>query len=248
MVASSRVVVAGAGRWELVEGFSQHMLEAFEDYPSSLADEGEALSLIRSALKGFYANDVKLLPGRNKAVEFIIGASLDDGTCGRCRTKGIRPFGTQSYEPIGYESSFVRHLAKSLYSENLNLGQAVLLSVLLVIAAKKTTDGVGGDTALAIVTTEGVFLKDKGYISEVEERLLELEEGTSEIRLACCDLSLSPEGFRDLIRQFQEKAESLRAHYSERMVSSLLSRGIDHSGTSPYAELPTGRLGKAGRT
>jgi hypothetical protein len=247
LAASSRVVVAGAGRAELVEGFCQHMLEAFEDYPDSLADEAEALSLIRSALKGFYANDVRLLPGRKKSVEFIIGASLDNGTSGMWRTKGIRSFVIPHYESIGWESPFVRHLARSLYSEELDLGQAVLLSILLVVAAKKTTDGVGGDTALAVITSNGVDLKEKGYISEAEERLSQLEESINEIRVACSDLSLHPNEFKDLISQFQEKAERLRTHYSERMVSSLLSRGLDYTRTSPYAELPTGKLGKADR-
>lgn len=245
LATSKRAVVAGAGRGELVDGFCQHILEAFDSNLDSLRNEAAALALIRSALKEFHTVDVKLLSGRYKDVKFIIAVSLADGTCGMWHTKGMRAFPVKDYAPIGSESSFVYHLARSLYDPDLNLGQAVLLSVLLVVAAKNTIDAAGGNTALAIVTRHGVELKELSYIQELESRLERLEETVSGIRLACCDLSLSEQEFRQLIDDFQSRAEDLRTHYSERVVSGLLSRGIEHIRTSPYAELPTGRLRQA---
>jgi 20S proteasome alpha/beta subunit len=246
LVCSDRVVVAGAGRGELVDGFCQHALEAFEDY-ASLGDRHEADSLIRSALKGFYANDVKLLPGKGKQVQFLIAASLEDGTVGLWNTKGIRTFPVESYYAIGIESIFVRHLARTLYPKDreIALSHAILLATLFVNAAKRTSEAVGGNTALTVITRHGVERKDKAYISDVEERLGKLDDVLSDIRVAVSDLSLTGEEFKEMLERFQVRAEKIRDDYSQRMINDLILRGIGAKDSNQ--ELPIGRVAKTGQ-
>src|SRR5260370_23603284 len=131
------VAIGGAGRGQLVDGFVQHAIETIRKADPKDSDPlGQTL---RDALVQFYGTDVRLFPGREKSVKFLIGARHSDtGKTCLWRTAGSRVFPVQKATAIGYRAPFCNYILKRMYRSNLELPQLVLLSVYLLTIAKKS--------------------------------------------------------------------------------------------------------------
>ena len=232
------LVIGGAGRGVLIEGFIQHVFESIDS--KALDSEKSAMAFIRAALRSFYLSDVKVLAGRYKEISFLLGGKLQSGEIGLWQTKGNRVFSVPEYEAIGYESPFVRHLLRRLYRAGLSLSQLELLSIYLVKAAKETADSVGGPTSVAVVSSSGVTLEDKRAIDELEERVSRFDEALSLLLLACPDTSMSRDEFTTLLRNFWDYVLGLREHYHGKVVGREILRTFDPNWKpNPVAQLPS---------
>jgi 20S proteasome alpha/beta subunit len=235
---TQELVIGGAGRTVLIEGFIQHIFENIEN--NALESEKSAMSFIRAALKSFYLSDVKALSGRYKDIRFLISGKLQTGEIGLWQTTGNRVFNVSKYEAIGYESSFVRHLLRRLYRGGLSLSQLELLSIYLVKAAKETADSVGGPTSVAVVSSGGVTLEDEWSISELEERVSRFDEALSLLLLACPDTSMSKDEFTALLRDFWDYVMGLREHYHGKVIGREILRTFDPKWKpNPVPQLPS---------
>ena len=232
------LVIGGAGRSILIEGFVQHVFESIDS--KALESEKSATSFIRAALKSFYVSDVKVLAGRFKEISFLISGKLQTGEIGLWHTKGNRVFSVPEYEAIGYESPFVHHLLRRLYRAGLSLSQLELLSIYLVKAAKESSDSVGGPTSVAVVSSSGVTLEDKRSIDDLEERVSRFDEALSLLLLACPDTSMSRDEFTALLRNFWDYVLGLREHYHGKVIGREILRTFDPNWKpNPVAQLPS---------
>ena len=232
------MVIGGAGRAVLVDGFIQHIFETIDS--KALVSEKSAMSFIRAALKSFYLSDIKVVSGKYKDVSFLISGKLQTGEIGLWLTKGSRVFNVPKYEAIGYESSFVRHLLRRLYRAGLSLSQLELLSIYLVKAAKESAESVGGPTSVAVVSSGGVTLEDGWSISELEERVSRFDEALSLLLLACPDTSMSRDEFKSLLTNFWDYVMGLREHYHGKVIGRELLRTFDPNWKpNPVPQLPS---------
>jgi 20S proteasome alpha/beta subunit len=232
------LVMGGAGRSILIEGFIQQVFESIDS--KALESEKSAMSFISTALKSFYLSDVKDLAGRYKEISFLISGKLQTGEICLWQTKGKRVFSVPEYEAIGYESSFVRHLLRRLYRAGLSLSQVELLSIYLVKAAKETADSVGGPTSVAVVSGSGVTLENEWSINELEERVSRFDEALSLLLLACPDTSISRDEFTALLRNFWDYVMGLREHYHGKVIGKEILRTFDPNWKpNPVPRLPS---------
>jgi 20S proteasome alpha/beta subunit len=167
--------IAGAGRGELVDGFIQHLAETVRK--KRPADDDSLASVIRIALKHFYANDVRLLPSGSKEVQFLIAARPTNGKEPTLwKTKSLRLFPISDYAVIGYEAPFCRYVIGRLYNATFPIDNIVVMSAWLVSIAKETSKSVGGQTKIVTIDVTGIRSATAEEIRVLSAKTPELDD------------------------------------------------------------------------
>lgn len=233
--ASYKLAIAGAGRGELIDGFILALTQNIRrDDPAN----GQAVkALIDSCLADFYRNDVRLFPGKQKTIGFLIAATRIDGTeLHLWRTKGMRVFDVARKSVIGYRAPFATYVLDRLYKNSLPLTQLVLLSVYLVAIAKDSGVSVGGPTQLVVITHNGIQPENPEYVTSILDRLTEYERRVNQVFLACADTTVSVPELEDSLEQFKQIALRLhREHIDEQAAAITLEQLLEHF---PQRRLP----------
>lgn len=236
------LVIGGAGRGELVDGFVQQLTrKSKKSKPKNLS----ALEkLIEAVLTEFYAKDVHLLPGKGKGIKFLISATCSVGGAdvGLWRTSGARVFEVPKYAAIGYNAQLCQHVARRSYKSDLPLGQLVLLATYVVAISKSVAVSVGGeDTQVVVIRDNGIYPEPVEYIRDLEGRLKSYEKQITDIFLACADTSIHVHVLQTLLAEFSETTLLLHRQHIDRTLEGKTL--VDLMNTNdPYAKRPVGSV------
>jgi len=237
------VVVGGAGRSELIDGFIQDLTKRVNKRRKVL-NEKQLSTLLETALGTFYDRDVASLSGKYKEISFLIAARLlPNGGMQLWRTKARRLFEVRDRAAIGYGGTLGRHAAKRLFQPDLSLGQMVLASVYILVVAKTTSRVVGGPTSVVLIRDNGISREDEGYVTALEDRLKVFERHVNEIFLHCADTGLNPTRFEGMLVDFCAQALSLHQSYIADVFQGMVRAGLNSGSGDAYPKLPPGFTG-----
>ena len=215
-----KIALAGAGRTELIDGFIAAVTEAVRKADPSGADALKGC--VASCLAEFYRNDVRLFPGKQKGISFLIAATRATGEEPQFwRTSGMRVLDVARKAIIGYRAPFAGYIFNRLYKDSLALNRAVLVSTYVVAIAKDSGVSVGGETQIVIVTPNGIFRQHEDRTKDMLERLLDYEQKTNRVFLECADTSVPHEQLERTLAEFSKVALSLHKHYRGAIVSQV---------------------------
>lgn len=235
------IVIGGSGYGDLIEAFELRLTETLSTSGAKSIDELRAV--IQAELLDFTRIEVQAFgaPKKiHKLCRFIIGArAICTNECECWVNKASRLKPVRSFELIGIDDPFYRHIAKRLYSRDMRIGQALRVCLYLFTIAKDTSTGIGGPTSLAVLQTHTLFMEEQEYIREAEEHLRELTVATDNLSVALPDIGMSAVEFEATLQEFVRTARAIRTKYitmeGKRFVQQV-ERGQNIS--YPYSKLP----------
>jgi hypothetical protein len=245
------IVIGGAGAsGPLIDRFSLDLERAVAGWESGLAIE-EIENHLGSLLQTFQSSHVK--NSTYKSEEFAFLVCIKDKTQQRVdlwelRDTAVLP--VETYSLIGWDEPLYKHEVGWLYRGTPSTAQAVQLGLRLFSMAKATSNYIGGPTQVIIARDNGVHLEDEKDIQELEERVEQFNEALADLVLACPDLSINQDAFRELLAVFRDTVLSLREYYLHSTAETMLGRALtdpNYKGDA-YAKLPLGTIFKSGRT
>ena len=123
------------------------------------------------------------------------------------------------------------------------MSQAVVLAVYLVSQSKLTDTGVGGDTAVGIVSQFNAQMEDKEYIESIEARIKDFLSVTDLLFLHLSDASLSRFEFENKLQKFVDLLQIQREAASEHVLKYLqflANSDRINKINWPYSKIPLG--------
>jgi hypothetical protein len=122
--------------------------------------------------------------------------------------------------------------------------QAVLLGVYLLSQAEETINEIGGPTQIITVRKFGMTLVEPNHVQDLEQRTATFNEALTKLVLACPDLSIRNDEFRDLLAGFEKRVMQLREQYLELALIEELNivQRDPHKSSQPYPITPGGML------
>lgn len=245
------VVIGGAGMsGPLIDRFSRDVLDAVRTWPSGYSN-AEIERRLRELLERFHLTYVLASTYQSSDFDFIVcvkDKNQEDFGLWIIRDTDVSPI--ERYEMIGWEENLYRREVEWLYQGTPWIAQGVLLGLRLFTMAKDTSNYVGGPTQVIIVRDNGIHAEDQKDIQELEERIAQFNEALADLVLACPDLSIHKDAFRELLAVFKDTVLSLREYYSHSTAEAMLGRALtdpNYKGDA-YAKLPLGTIFKSGRT
>jgi hypothetical protein len=92
----------------------------------------------------------------------------------------------------------------------MNVSQAFLAGVYLLSLAKATSNQVGGDTSVAIITSGGIVMQDIEWIKTLEGHLKDYETQINRLFLACADFGVGESNLKERLEVFSKAVLLLR--------------------------------------
>jgi hypothetical protein len=163
------------------------------------------------------------------------------------KTHGTIDNEINSYEVIGTGEA-VRYVAENLYRNDLPLGQAVLLGTHLVSVAKKYAQGVGGDTHILILTSDGRMEFERIEFSRKQEEFFEeFNDSLKDLTLSSPDTGLTNEQVFQKLEVFVKRFIELRERYFTDVMSESLRQALSGTGHGDvYSRFPVGHTTEQG--
>jgi hypothetical protein len=230
------LAVGGAGVGDIIEPFAQDIIERVSrDKPSTKADLQEA---IRASIKEVYEHDLPFLAlkKQHRTPQFLIAAKPSNDNFCIFPIIGRRLYGEKTNCIIGYPSPQNNAMLKRLHSEAMPMQEGVILAAYLVSQSKQFDDGVGGETSIALVLENGVWLEPSNEIAEVESRFKAFMPHVDRLLLAAPNVGLTEAQFTQVLSDFGNTISTLRYQHKERIAEKLLVPGMAWS----YEKLPIG--------
>lgn len=205
------LAIGGAGVADLIEPMTQEVIErSIEAKPATAA---ELRRLLREVVATVYREDLPWLVTRKqeRTPEFLIAAKPLEEECCIFRIKGKRLYSIKNVSAIGYGTPTDYVLLERMYRPDLPMQQAVMLAIYLVSLSKKTAEGVGGDTSIAVISDNGAWIDDPIYIKKFETFIGDFLRLIDRLFLNCVDVSIPPESaFPEKLEKFGEDVKRLR--------------------------------------
>lgn len=227
----------------LIERLKEELDKGYDSLP-------RIRSAIRSILRDAYENEIKLLPydDRDKIVDLLIALrprGQQDITL--LKTHGTIDNEVHSYEVIGTGEA-VRYVAENLYRNDLPIGQAVLLGTHLVRVAKKYAQGVGGDTHILILTSDGRMAFERIEFSRKQEEFFEqFNDALKDLTLSSPDTGLTNDQIFEKLEVFVERFIELRKNYFRNVMNESLRQALSGRGQGDvYSRFPPGQTAEQG--
>lgn len=214
------IAVGGAGIDEIVDAFTQEILESIKaTAPQTIAELRKA---IQAAIVKVYAEDVPLsvIPRQYRAPEFIVAAKPPRDDFVIFRLKGKRVYNAGRFVIIGYATASNYALLRRMYRESLSLAQGVLLGAYLVAHSKKLNEGVGFDTRIVALASHGAFLEDARYVARLEERAEGFLRAVDDLFLTATDVTIRDAEFD---KHLSKLAELIRKNRQEYRIETSIS-------------------------
>jgi hypothetical protein len=249
-----QICICGTGTpVSLIESFIIQCRRSLNDNsPTNLAG---LVTALETELALFYSIDVAACLDQDKSVEFIIGVTCPStNEADIFLTENIRLRPAKNWELIGFDLPLYKDLAKRLYPKkgSMTINEGILAGVYLLMVAGQTSNYVGGETSVAVIRPDNIWIELPKYVTEMEKRLKVYESKVNELFLACSDTSLSPGKLSEKLASFSDVVTKLHEFHLNNIASMTLSAGLN-TATDPYPKLPpgatlsvtsTGELGK----
>jgi hypothetical protein len=235
------IVIGGAGNGELCDGFSQAIEDETKSLkPSSIAD---IEIMVKTVLQTFYAQDVAYEKPKNRAIKFVIGASLLSSQVSLWRTAGQRLISIPKFAIIGFDAPIYKYFAKRLQQFSDYPSQTVLVMAYLIGIAKETGQAVGGKSHITVLRSGRAFPESDEYITSITGRIDEFYKIIDRLFFLSMDLAVNEDGFRGVMKQVGDLLLMLRQKhaYEAAQLSVKLANDPSWKG-DPYPKLVPGSL------
>ena len=161
------------------------------------------------------------------------------------------------YSLIGWDEAIYKHEVKRLYHENAPALRCILLGVHLFSLGKATSNYIGGPTQIVglldtsrwakahpkirqayELATKSVWVEDQQRVSELEQRMMDLDTMMSELLLDCADTTIHSKVFAGNLDKFKERMLNLRDGYIRKAMYSEIASMEANVGKPAVGILP----------
>lgn len=217
------LVVGGAGDSDLVEGFTDRLL----DRVTSWTEKKDAASIkdeVRLELLDFHRNEVAMSGLAGDPLDFILCIKhLDPGNDPvllRVGKSTVRPI--TGYALIGWEQGIYDHFVDRLYknqtdskdTRDRNTGnRAMLVGIYLMMLARSTSNVIGPPTVAIRITTHYMREEPLESIETVEKRLESVARILEDVMLWCPDPDVANREFPGYLDNIEKQLLALREEY-----------------------------------
>jgi 20S proteasome alpha/beta subunit len=241
------LIIGGAGNTAaLIDGLANTIERHVKQWPSSL-DEESARQPIENVLIRYHARQVTHYPAQldEKELRFII-CTRDKQTSQiyLWKTDGTTAEQVGDYALLGWEETLYDYEVRWLYYPGLHIAQAVVLGAHLLTVAKNGLY-IGGETQVVIVTGNGMTVESSSDIQAFEQRIRTFNRALARLMLACPDVGIEPDEFREVLTHLEQEIVDLHSYYSTDATLSYLrgflvdsSHGHGEPYKKPYKKLP----------
>ncbi len=257
-VGEYELVIGGAGNsGGLIDDFTESFSRSVEGWPAKLSEQDIRLK-IRRALFEFHRDTVNYYPAApdDKLLEFIICIKGKMHNLMKAnefpgyflwKTSGTSLVTVNDYKLLGFDDMRYEHEAKRLYFPQITMAQAVMLCINLFSMAKVTSNYIGLETQVITVRLYGMMLMRADDVRDLEQRTATFNQALAELVLACPDLSIHNDEFRDLLTNFEQRVMQLREQYFEIVATNYLDRMQDNHtpySSEPFQTMPGGMVAR----
>src|SRR2546423_9710988 len=192
------VVVGGAGDGYLVDGFARKLVNEIAGWPPQL-DDALIEDKVTSLAVDFHSTHVALAYGSQqpKPLDFLLCLKHRNAPgILLCELRDTMFLPVEEYALLGWEEPIYDYEVKWLYRDGLRIAQAALLGIRLFTMAKETSNSVGGNNQLIIVTENGVEAVDQEKVDMLEESTEKFNNALAQLVLDLPDTSIEQSDFR----------------------------------------------------
>jgi 20S proteasome alpha/beta subunit len=238
------LAIGGAGLGEAIDAFAQELISAVErDRPTTISALKE---LIRTALKENHEKDAAYSDWslEYRKAQYLIGAWPNHDKAVLFRVRGKRIYRVKQRVVIGFATAANEVLFRRMYRPNLPMQQAVMLAIYLVSHSKAVDQGVGGQTAVAVVNGDIAWLDYPEYVAMAEARVNDFIRLTDDLFLYSVDAGIAPSKFPEILSIFGESVTRLREQFANQSAAVSLGHALhdpEYRG-EPYSKLFMGAV------
>jgi len=235
------LAIGGAGIGDLLDALMQEVVErAAKSQPRTVA---KLRALLETSVQTVYRDDLPWLvvKKQERTPQFLVCAKPSHDDYCIFKIQGKRISEVKEHAIIGYATPANNNLLSRLYRRDLSMQQAVMLALYLVSLSKKLDEGVGGEnSAIAIVTDDGVWADDPEYTRGFEKFIDNFRTLTDSLFLTSLDMSIPPDSvFPVKLKEFGDAISILRdqafRYSAEYIANSSRSRDAQyHRKDAPY--------------
>lgn len=227
-----QIAIGGSGEnGDLIDGFVQRIKTNIQQAAIDTLSELEIK--IHSELLDYRNNEISSYRPKERRMELIICCrSLKSIGYSLWRTKGARLVAIQQYELVGWDEYRYYDIVSRLYSQTMPMTQGVLLGLHLFTVAEETSIYIKKPITIVLADGAGIWSEKSEFIKEMEKSVAEFSRTLDSLTLACPDVSISLEQFKEKLAQFEEKALKLRADYLQAIADQILRVGSPNQGYS----------------
>lgn len=209
------VVIGGCGDGYLVDGFTRRLVREISGWPPLLNDESIENKIVSLALD-YHSTHVAMAYGSQppQPLDFLLCLKRKNDPniiLWELRDTDIIP--TEGYSLLGWEEPIYEYEVKWLYRDGLRISQAALLGIRLFSMAKETSNYIGGDTQLIVVTASGMTAVDQQQVNTLEDRVETFNAGIARLVLDLPDTSIDQKEFAEYLTEFKRLAMNTRESY-----------------------------------
>ena len=165
------VLVAGSGPAPLVESFTIILERGLRGRQVATLDE--FLALAEASLICLHETDVRLQPGKNKSVRFIVAAHCSSTKeYDAWYSRNVRFQSIKEFEIPGWDEPIYRTLAQRLYTPDPGSGYALICGAYLFRLGQETSNYVGGPISAAVVEPNGMVMINETDMKSFDDIIL----------------------------------------------------------------------------
>jgi hypothetical protein len=230
------LLYGGAGDADLLDDFEELLRRALlKSRPGSLH---EVADLIERRLRSFYRSEI----GDPQDVSFVplFGVSLPaKRACGAWIARRKRLLALRSWELLGLDYLFYKHVLRRLLPAKPTVAQAMLTALHVFETAGSTSTGIETVPDVFFFNADGAWREKPVHVRAIQTSLLVYERQLNDVFLACADTTVSTEQVKQQIEVFKNAAVGLhRAH-----IKATAERMFTHGANLPSDPLPRVPLG-----
>ncbi len=212
----SVVAIAGSGSGDLIDSAVEQIFEAVTaDGPTTVAD---LKATIRKTLLRFYREEIQIYPTRDPLdllIDLVCAVRSPDKNFALYKASGPAISSVPGFALLG-SGAVMRHVLEELYQPTITVQRGIALALHLLSLGKRHVTGVGGDTHIVTITSQGIpFQEPVGEIQVKEQYLDGFNHLFGELLLQFPDGSISPEAFTKAMEHLTKTAGELRQEQLE---------------------------------
>jgi hypothetical protein len=223
-----QVGLAGSGEiGDIIDTIQQQIFEAIErehETPEKVRRE------IKRVLLDIYRNELAVFPAEDedeKTVELLIGIRI-----GKAQPELFKSYSTLVRRMNGYSvigtGVLVKYIADNFYWEGFTVAQAILLSVCLLVVAKRYIQTIGGESNIVALTPEGGHIWPVWKIVQKERYFDEFFKIVRGLMFACADTTRNTKEFNDGVEVAMQQLKAIRNEQitGENTMASLMREAL----------------------
>jgi hypothetical protein len=209
-VGNFEISVCGGGNGEAIDSFIERLKRALAKSKSkTLAGFRELFEAELYKTRKRLANQ-----GDDADMHFIVAARIKDKyEVWSTASDTLIPVGNDKPCLIGFTADLYKHLAHTLYSSTLPVGQLLLAGLRILDLARQTCTCVDRPYSAVVVTPVKIFTLDDKLLDELTESITIFGAALDRMLLACSDTTLTSNEFIDKLREFESTSLHLRKEY-----------------------------------